>query len=134
MSLKELFDFKVSNESICSDVTEEMYDMEFERQASNKSLKSDETTIEFYEEAKILSADFYPFNIWSLQKSFHTKFTNFMGYMLTDFRSNCNRPTPFNSGDERSIFDEVLLPTFKYFGNELGHLSFVWGKKQCSTS
>jgi hypothetical protein len=54
------------------------------------------------------------------------KFNRFMKFAMLDFAINCERITPIPVNDERTIFSEVIIPLFKYFGNITKLISFRW--------
>jgi uncharacterized protein YxeA len=50
----------------------------------------------------------------------------FLKYMLTDYHANCNKPPYAITANERTPFNEYVIPTFKYFSSATGLLSFIW--------
>lgn len=75
-------------------------------------------------------------NLVVLTKPFKgNQLIDFMKHTLIDYhRSNCHKPVPIPVNNERTIYVEVFVPVFKYFGNSTGSLAFTWYEKQLSSN
>jgi hypothetical protein len=55
--------------------------------------------------------------------------SKFAQKLLSEFALNTSRPAPFNKGDERSIYLEILAPMLRYFSIFTQKLAFSWSER-----
>ncbi|CEG69279.1 hypothetical protein RMATCC62417_05379 [Rhizopus microsporus] len=66
----------------------------------------------------------------SLLHCHSSDFNRFIKYSMIDFGINMLRISPMPTNDERTMFVEVVVQLWKYFGNLTGLLSFKWCEKK----